>query len=86
MIIHDPPPPPEIVASGTRWSISPRLPTVYRRVRVNTRSEGRPAAPLRGGEGWHRWTEDPRFSRSSHAREAWYQEVHAEVYPHARIP
>lgn len=85
MIVYDDPPPPLIEADGNRWSITPRLRTVYARLRVNERG-GRPTGELHGGDGaWHRWSEDPRFHRSPHAREAWYQEVRAAVYPHARI-
>jgi hypothetical protein len=38
-----------------------------------------------GTRAWTRWSSDPRFRFSSHAREAFYQEVQAWLYPHAQI-
>jgi len=72
-------------ASGTRWSATPHEARVPASIRVGTRSPGRRPGPLGVGGRWTRWSSDPRFRLSPHARKAYYQEVAVWVYPHARI-
>lgn len=83
-IILDPPQ-VEWTASGTEWSAVPHEARMQSRIRVGTRSPNRQPGPLGAGERWTRWSNDPRFRLSPHAREAYFQEVNAWLYPHARI-
>lgn len=71
--------------SGTSFSAVPREQRVQTWIRVGTRTPGAQLGPLGAGGRWTRWSADPRFRLSSHARNAYYQQVGVWLYPHARI-